>query len=161
MGYFFNFDKLSYLRERKCDGCILCHVAAGDGEAVDLSAFKDSLFTISLNLYPYNPGHVLIFPNRHVLDLRELTQEERLRLDALIDATLDALDETQRPSAYNIGFNIGPDAGASIPHLHLHVIPRYPHEIGIAELVGGARVLVQDPRATRAALAEALARRLA
>ena len=78
---------------------------------------------------------------------------ERLELDRVTDLCLSVLDEAQRPSGYNIGFNMGLVAGASIDHLHLHIIPRYPRELGIAELLGGKRVLVQDPRMTREILA--------
>jgi ATP adenylyltransferase len=103
---------------------------------------------VSVNLYPYNPGHLILFPRRHVTDLRQLSPEERLELEALTDACLTVLDSTHAPGGYNIGYNMGLVAGASIDHLHLHVIPRYPREIGIAELIAGKRVLVEDPRAT-------------
>jgi len=62
------------------------------------------------------------------------------------------LDRTYSPSGYNIGYNMGRAAGASIGHLHLHLIPRYPHETGIADLIAGRRVLVEDPRQTAATL---------
>ena len=60
-----------------------------------------------------------------------------------------------KPSGYNIGYNMGLAAGASIEHLHLHIIPRYPREIGIAELIAGSRVLVQHPRETQEILSAA------
>jgi ATP adenylyltransferase len=61
---------------------------------------------------------------------------------------LNILDHTHNPKAYNIGYNMGLEAGASIKHLHLHIIPRYPHEIGIADLMAGKRVLVENPKDT-------------
>jgi ATP adenylyltransferase len=109
---------------------------------------------VSLNLYPYNPGHLLVFPKRHIVDIRQYTEGERAELDALVPACLDVLDAFGNPSAYNIGYNMGLSAGASIEHLHLHIIPRYPREIGIVELIGGSRVLVQDPKDTYAKLKE-------
>ncbi len=157
MAYFFNFDKLTYLKGRRPDGCILCLVAGGDEGVERLVALDTGSFIVSLNLYPYNPGHLLIFPRRHVVDIRELSPEERRELDGLVDRSLDALETTHGPSGYNIGYNMGLVAGASIDHLHLHIIPRYPREIGIAELIAGERVLVQDPRETLAALSAAFA----
>ncbi|HTX73249.1 MAG TPA: HIT domain-containing protein [Rectinemataceae bacterium] len=148
MAYFFNFDKLSYLKGARPEGCILCLVTAGSPAVDRLVVSDEGSFVVSLNLYPYNPGHLLIFPKRHVVDLRELTPEERREMDGVLDRSLAALDRVMAPSGYNIGFNMGLVAGASIDHLHLHVIPRYPREIGIAELIGGTRVLVQDPRDT-------------
>jgi ATP adenylyltransferase len=152
MEYFFNFDKLGYVKGERPAGCILCLVASGSEEVENLSVHETASFLASLNLYPYNPGHLILFPKRHVVDIRELSRGERAELDGLTDLCLSALDATMGPAAYNIGYNMGLAAGASIEHLHLHVIPRYPREIGIAELIAGSRVLVQDPRETRARL---------
>jgi ATP adenylyltransferase len=160
MGYFFNFDKLGYVKGGRPEGCILCLVAGGSEEAENLVVHESASFLVSLNLYPYNPGHLIVFPKRHLVDIRSLSGEERRELDGLTDSCLGILDEAMRPSAYNIGYNMGPAAGASIDHLHLHIIPRYPREIGIAELVAGSRVLVQDPRETKALLKAAFDRLL-
>ena len=65
------------------------------------------------------------------------------------------LDREMKPAGYNIGYNMGLSAGASIEHLHLHIIPRYPREIGIVELISGSRVLVQHPRETQERLSAA------
>lgn len=148
MEYFFNFDKLTYLKGKRPDGCILCLVAEGSEDVERLVALDTGTFLVSLNLYPYNPGHLIIFPRRHVVDIRDLAPEERRELDSVVDRCLGALDKTHGPAGYNIGYNMGLAAGASIDHLHLHVIPRYPREVGIAELIAGKRVLVQDPRDT-------------
>lgn len=148
MEYFFNFDKLTYLKGKKPEGCILCLVAAGSEDVERLVVLDTGNFVVSLNLYPYNPGHIIIFPRRHVVDIRHLSSEERRELDGIVDRCLGALDRTQNPAGYNIGYNMGLVAGASIDHLHLHIIPRYPREIGIAEIIAGRRVLVQDPRET-------------
>jgi ATP adenylyltransferase len=148
MDYFFNFDKLVYLKGKRPDGCILCLVAKGSDEVEKLVAYEDEAFVVTINLYPYNPGHLMIFPKRHMTDIRQLTAGERSGLDRLTDRCLAVLDRTHSPAGYNIGFNMGLVAGASIDHLHLHIIPRYPREIGIAELIAGARVLVEDPRET-------------
>ncbi|MBU0928006.1 MAG: HIT domain-containing protein [Spirochaetes bacterium] len=149
MDYFFNFDKLDYLTGKKPDGCILCLVRDGSGEVPSLVVHETASSMVSLNLYPYNPGHLLVFPRRHARDVRELTAEERADIDALSRLCLDMLDSTHGPAGYNIGYNMGLVAGASIDHLHLHIIPRYPREIGIAELLAGSRVLVQNPLETR------------
>jgi ATP adenylyltransferase len=151
-GYFFSFDKLAYVRGSRPQGCILCLIRDRSPEIEDLSIWRDELFIVSVNLYPYNPGHLLVHPVRHVEDVREYTAEECERLDRLQRALLDMLDRTYSPSGYNIGYNMGRAAGASIGHLHLHLIPRYPHETGIADLIAGRRVLVEDPRQTAANL---------
>ncbi len=158
MDYFFNFQKMEYLRGKRPDGCILCLVRDRSPEAVDMSVHRTDSFIVSVNLYPYNPGHLLVFPNRHLSDIRDLTRDERIELDDLLDLSLSVLDSTHHAQGYNIGFNMGLPAGASIDHLHLHIIPRYQREIGIAELVSGMRVLVEDPLETKRIIKEAFDR---
>jgi ATP adenylyltransferase len=147
-GYFFNFDKMSYVKGKRPSGCILCLLRDRSPDVEDLTIWRDRLFIASVNLYPYNPGHLLLFPCRHVEDVRELTREEEQGMMDIQRWLLGLLDRACAPHAYNIGFNMGGAAGASISHLHLHIIPRYPRETGIADLIAGKRVLVEDPRET-------------
>ena len=156
MEYFFNFDKIGYLKGSRPGGCILCRIAENDPDVVRLVIFESALSIAALNLYPYNPGHLLVFPKRHETDVRSLSPEERKDMDDTRDRCLDALDRTMKPQGYNIGFNQGLAAGGSIEHLHLHIIPRYRNELGIADLIGGKKVLVQDPLETQKLLCETL-----
>ena len=149
MEYFFNFDKLGYLKGGRPDGCILCLIRDGSEDVDKLVVHQTTNFMVSLNLYPYNPGHIIVFPKRHVTDIRALDATEKDDLSKLTDLCLDVLDQAFKPSGFNIGFNMGLSAGASIDHLHLHIIPRYPREIGIVELIAGKRVLVQNPLETQ------------
>ena len=153
-GYFFNFEKMSYVKGKRPLGCTLCLVRDGSPQVPDLTVWRDKLFIASANLYPYNPGHILVYPVRHVEDVRELTAEEECALSALTRRLLDLLDAAYAPHGYNIGYNIGNAGGASISHLHLHIIPRYRGEMGIADLIAGKRVLVEDPRETARRLQE-------
>ena len=155
MEYFFNFDKLGYIKGGRPDGCILCLVRDGSEDVDRLVVYETDSFIVSLNLYPYNPGHVLVFPKRHVVDIRELNEQEKCELPKLTDLSLDALDKAFKPAGFNIGYNMGLVAGGSIEHLHLHIIPRYPREVGIVELIAGKRVLVQNPLETLARLRDA------
>ncbi|MFP4377553.1 MAG: HIT family protein [Spirochaetales bacterium] len=125
-------------------------------DVVDLTVLSDELFLVSINLYPYNPGHLMIFPRRHLEDVRAYTEQEERRMNELTRTFLSVLEKTHQPSGFNIGYNMGAVAGASIDHLHLHIIPRYPREIGIADLVAGNRVLIEDPRITRDRIREEL-----
>ncbi len=143
--YFLNFDKLNYVRGPRYEGCILCGLRDGDEALVDLSVHQGKHFTVSVNLYPYNPGHLMIYPHRHLTDVRELRAEEAAELHELQKLCLDALDAVQRPAGFNIGYNMGGAAGGSIDHLHLHIIPRYEREVGIADLIAGRRVLIESP----------------
>lgn len=143
--YFFNFEKLAYLKTPKPKGCILCLISEKSSAVKNLTVWENGQFIVTVNLYPYNPGHLLIAPRRHITDIRALTSGEEEQLHALQRRFLTILDRIYAPSAYNIGFNMGLAAGASIKHLHLHIIPRYPRETGIADLIAGKRVLVESP----------------
>ena len=155
MGYFFNFEKIGYIKRDKSKGCILCRLLKNDPEIINTVIYKTSDTAISLNLYPYNPGHILIFPIRHCEDIRKLSKTERDSQNNVLDKALCILDKLYKPAGYNIGYNMGLEAGASIKHLHLHVIPRYSRELGIAELLAGKRVLVENLNNTKEKLIKA------
>jgi ATP adenylyltransferase len=98
----------------------------------------------------------MVAPTRHVTDIRELEQEEHAQLMQLERQCLDLLEAEYAPAGFNVGYNMGRPAGASIQHLHLHIIPRYPYETGIADLIAGKRVLVENPVRTAERLRERL-----
>ncbi len=157
MEYFFNFNKLGYLKAKKPKTCILCAIIEGSEDVDRLVVYESEHIIVSLNLYPYNPGHLLLIPRRHLMDIRQMSPEENRSMNELIGRCLDHLDRLYKPAGYNIGYNQGLAAGGSIEHLHLHIIPRYQNEIGIAELLGGKKVLVQNPMETLTLLRDAFA----
>lgn len=75
--------------------------------------------------FPISPGHTLVIPRRHVGSFFEISEAERAAMLALLDQSKQQLDADQTPDGYNIGINDGPAAGQTVPHLHLHLIPRY------------------------------------
>ncbi|MDD3981216.1 MAG: HIT domain-containing protein [Spirochaetia bacterium] len=152
MEYFFNFSKLGYLKAKRPKTCILCAIIEGSEDVDRLVVYENEHIIVSLNLYPYNPGHLLLIPRRHLDDIRQMSPAESAEMDDLTRQCLDHLDRLYKPAGYNIGYNQGLAAGGSIEHLHLHIIPRYQNEIGIAELLGGKKVLVQNPLETLALL---------
>jgi len=155
--YFFSFQKYGYVKGERPSGCILCLIRDRDPAVVDLSVHRDPLFIAAVNLYPYNPGHLLVFPTRHPTDLRARAPDEEPHLAGLTRYLLDRLDRLNPAGGYNLGYNMGRAAGASIEHLHLHIIPRFPNELGIADLLAGKRVLVESPLETARRLRELLA----
>ena len=95
--------------------------------------------------YPISPGHTLIIPYRHIASWFDATLEERVEMLAMIDVQKTDLDRELKPDAYNIGLNDGPAAGQTIPHLHMHLIPRYRGDV--ADPRGGVRWLIPDKAA--------------
>ncbi|MDI6781571.1 MAG: HIT domain-containing protein [bacterium] len=136
------------LGEKPKVNCILCAIRDRDEKVVQIDVYRSQDMIVSLNLYPYNPGHVMIFPNRHIKDIRELNEEETNQIQSLTIKTLDVLDRLYSPSGYNIGYNMGNIAGASIEHLHLHIVPRYKNELGFVDILSNSKIIVEDPRKT-------------
>lgn len=90
--------------------------------------------------YPVNPGHCLVIAHRHVAGYFEATAEEKAAIWALVDEMKGIIDAEYQPDGYNVGVNIGVAAGQSIPHLHIHMIPRYKGDIENPQ--GGVRGVI-------------------
>jgi diadenosine tetraphosphate (Ap4A) HIT family hydrolase len=98
--------------------------------------------TVIRDGFPVSPGHTLVIPHRHVGSFFDLTDEERLDLFALLHASKARVDAEFSPHAYNIGINDGPAAGQTVPHLHIHLIPRYTGDR--ADPRGGVRWIIPE-----------------
>ncbi|MHA1340311.1 MAG: HIT family protein [Promethearchaeota archaeon] len=138
-------NKLDYVQgtKRPKVNCILCEIVKGSDKVENLKIYQDNLAFICLNLYPYNPGHLMICPVRHITDFRELTDEEILHIMNLIKKCEDMLAEIYNPTGFNIGLNQGSFSGASIAHLHFHLLPRFKSELGYIDIIGKTRVVVE------------------
>jgi diadenosine tetraphosphate (Ap4A) HIT family hydrolase len=123
---------------RKPAVCPFCgRIAARDRLALEhphAVAFEDA--------YPLNPGHMLIVSRRHVERLADLTDEELTALWRLVPHVREWIERSHRPDGYNIGLNDGPAAGQTVPHLHLHVIPRFRGDV--ADPRGGVRHVIPE-----------------
>ena len=151
----FSVNKLQYIKEKSSGtGCILCSIAKKDADVVNLVVADGKKTVVCVNKFPYNSGHLLIFPKRHITDYREFLEEEESEINKFLKTSLDVLDSTYSPSGYNFGYNTGEFAGASIAHIHMHVIPRYRNELGFIDIIGGAKILVENPTRTMEKLKE-------
>jgi len=123
--------------------CILCSVRDDDERVKSLKVYQDDVVFVCLNMYPYNPAHLMVVPNRHVARYVDLTKDELVHVFRMIQGLQLMLDDLYSPRGYNIGMNQGRAAGGSIEHLHVHVVPRYGDEIGYIDIVGNTRVVVE------------------
>lgn len=122
------------------DGCVLCRVRDGLEEERVLA--RTALAYVVLNKYPYNPGHLIVVPNRHVGDIEELGPEEGLELHRLLQRSIRALRDASDPHGFNVGMNLGRIAGAGIPdHVHWHLVPRWSGDTNYMPVIGRTRVL--------------------
>ncbi|MGD9788193.1 MAG: HIT family protein [Sulfuricellaceae bacterium] len=106
----------------------------------DQALLKSELAYALFDAHPVSPGHLLILPIRHVASYFEATAEEKSALFALLDTAKRLLDEQYAPDGYNVGINVGEAAGQTIPHLHVHLIPRYLGDV--AQPRGGVRGVI-------------------
>jgi ATP adenylyltransferase len=144
--YLFNTEKIKYVKgDKPSVECILCAIRDNDPRVKNLNVHTTEKFIIAVNLFPFNPGHVMIFPKRHICGIGELTESEAAEMHYLLTKTITFLDEEFNPSGYNIGYNLGDGSGASIRHLHQHIVPRYANEVGFLDVLSGTRVIVSDP----------------
>jgi ATP adenylyltransferase len=137
------------------DGCPFCEIPELTDEDGLIVARGQAVFAV-LNLYPYNSGHLMVCPYRHVADYTELDDAETLELAGFTKRSLEALRKASGAQGFNIGLNLGGVAGAGIAaHLHQHVVPRWGGDTNFMPVVGRTRVLPQLLRETRALLADA------
>jgi ATP adenylyltransferase len=128
--------------EEEDGGCIFCELR---GRNEELVLFRGRLCFVILNLYPYNNGHVMVVPRRHISELKATTADERAELMALVRHAEMALGEGYRPHGINVGMNLGRPAGAGVlDHLHIHLVPRWNGDTSFMGVVGNTRVLPED-----------------
>ncbi|MBI2828177.1 MAG: HIT domain-containing protein [Acidobacteria bacterium] len=133
-------------------GCIFCE-ATRPPESEPLVIFEGSTCYVILNLYPYNNGHLMVVPYRHVATLGELTSDEMNEIGRLTQRCEIALTEAFRPHGFNVGINLGTAAGAGVlDHVHVHVVPRWSGDTNFMTVVGDMRVLPEDLGASAARL---------
>lgn len=145
MRYLFNPEKYDYIKKKHNGSCILCAMAAGDPDVSGLEIGRNQYAAASVNLYPYNPGHVLVYPLRHIEGICDLSDEEILAQHHLVGKLVRCVDCAFAPDGYNLGYNIGASSGASIAHLHLHIVPRFSNESGFMDILAGTRLVPADP----------------
>ena len=116
---------------------------------------RGELVYAALNLYPYNPGHLMVVPYRRVSELEDLTEAESAELMAFTQRAIRVIKAVSRPDAFNVGLNLGRSAGGSLAeHLHMHVVPRWIGDANFITVVGQTKVIPQLLRDTRKLLAE-------
>ncbi|MEM1758451.1 MAG: HIT domain-containing protein [Acidilobaceae archaeon] len=133
----------SFATEHRDKACILCEAPKLSDEE-SLIVYRGTRLYIILNRYPYNTGHLMIAPYRHIASFEDLDSEEILELGLLIKASLRALRDAYSPHGFNIGVNIGKAAGAGIEdHVHLHIVPRWVGDTNYMVIAGGVKVIPQ------------------
>lgn len=140
--------------KEECVFCVAPKLEITDDES--LVVYKSKHCFVMLNLYPYNSGHLMIIPYRHMSDIEELTEKEFADITKLLTLSKKALTATMKPQGFNIGANIGKAAGAGIDqHIHFHIVPRWNGDTNFMPTLGEVKVISQDLLETKKELIEA------
>ena len=147
--------RLEYVTGEKPDtGCVFCRAADASANAAEpLVVFEGRACYVILNLYPYNNGHLLVVPYRHLPSLASLTANELHEMADLMQLGERVLEEAYRPHGVNVGINLGTPAGAGVlDHVHMHLVPRWNGDTNFMTVVGETRVLPEDLQQSAARL---------
>ena len=134
------------LANEKKKGCFICHnFKRPQDDDENLVLWRTDKSIVILNCYPYNNGHLLIAPARHIPDLGDATDEEMLEMIKLIRESQKALSLAIKPHGFNVGMNFGRCAGAGLPgHLHIHVVPRWDGDTNFMAVCANTDVISQS-----------------
>ena len=135
---------MEYIQQARGDteGCLFCEALESEDDAFAMILHRSDHGFVLMNAYPYNPGHLMVAPFRHVGELEQLGREELVDTGELLQRAVRAMREEMDPDGFNVGMNLGRVAGAGIPgHVHWHVVPRWNGDTNFMPVVGETRVL--------------------
>lgn len=147
--------RLAYVSERQRPGCPFCRIPTEPDEQGHLVARGEHVYAV-LNLFPYNPGHLMVIPYRHIAEYTELTDDETAETAQFTRRAISAIRSVSGAQGFNVGYNLGSAAGAGIAaHLHQHVVPRWVGDTNLMPVVAQTKVMPQLLGETRALIAQA------
>ncbi len=137
--------RVEYIKGERPKGCIFCEKPKQNKDAENYILYRGKLNFVIMNLYPYNPGHLMIVPYRHLNKIEDLSSEERNEHYELVSRTTGILRETSRTDNFNIGMNLGRVAGAGIDdHIHSHIVPRWNGDSNFMPVIADTRVISES-----------------
>jgi len=149
--------RIEYITQPKEPGCIFCIKPSENQDKKNFILLRGERCFVIMNFYPYNNGHLMIVPFRHISDIAELTVDEKLEMMDLLALSKEALQKTMSPNGFNIGMNLGEVAGAGIKdHLHFHIVPRWNGDTNFMPVCAHAKVVSEGLAETWEKLRKAL-----
>lgn len=136
--------RMEYILTPKPEGCIFCTKPKEKDDRSNLILHRGASCFVIMNYYPYNNGHLMVVPYRHLSRLEELSVEEQQEMMFLLTKCCSVLTRGMKPHGMNIGMNLGKTAGAGIDdHLHFHIVPRWEGDTNYMPITGHTKVLPQ------------------
>ncbi|ACS33425.1 HIT family protein [Thermococcus gammatolerans] len=137
--------RIEYIRSPKHKGCIFCDFPRENRDRERLILYRGEHSFVIMNNYPYNPGHVMIAPYRHIGRWEDLRDEELLEIMKLSQLMIRAIKKAMNPDGFNMGVNLGRVAGAGIDdHVHLHIVPRWNGDTNFMPVIADTKVIPES-----------------
>ena len=134
--------RVEYIRSEKENSCFLCRMFSECTDRENLILFRGTTCAVLMNRYPYNSGHLMVTPFRHIAELDDRTPEEILEMENLTAKAVSVLREVMAPQGCNIGINLGLAAGAGLEdHIHQHIVPRWIGDTNFMPVMSDTRVV--------------------
>ncbi len=149
----------TYLRSSsaKRSGCLFCSLLRDRKDKRNLVLFRTAHHAVILNRYPYNNGHLMIVPHRHIACLSQLNVQEKAEFFYVLEKVMGALTKAMKPQGFNLGMNISDVAGAGVPHhMHWHIVPRWKGDVNFMPVVAGTKVISESLESAYEVLIQAL-----
>lgn len=154
--------RMEYIQSVKESGCIFCAKPMERDDKKNLIVWRGQESFVMMNFYPYNNGHLMVIPFRHIADITELNSAERLELMDLLARCKTVLQQLMSPHGFNIGMNLGQVAGAGIKdHLHFHIVPRWNGDTNFMPILGHTKVVSEGLQETWEKLQQGFSRPIA
>ena len=136
--------RIEYIEMGKPEGCIFCDKPKEGRDELNYILYRGEKNFVMLNTYPYNPGHLLVAPYRHIASLEELTDEEIYEHFKIVRRSVSLLKRVFNPGGFNIGINLGRVAGSGIDdHIHSHIVPRWQGDTNFMPALADTKVIPQ------------------
>ncbi len=141
--------RYDYLQKMNADKCFLCKISSSTDDEENLLLYRGRTQFVVMNKYPYNNGHLMLAPFRHIADFSLMTDEEGIELLRTINLCLGALTQALNPQGFNLGWNLGISAGAGLEnHMHLHILPRWTGDTNFLPALSETKVISQHLKST-------------
>jgi len=148
-----------YLRSSsgKRSGCLFCSLLRDKKDKRNLVLFRTAHYAVILNRYPYNNGHLMIVPKRHIASLFQMNAREKAEFFEVLEKVMNALAKAMKPQGFNLGMNISDVAGAGIPgHMHWHIVPRWKGDVNFMPVIANTKVISESLKSVYEVLSRAL-----
>ena len=140
--------RIKYITQKKTKGCIFCNIFRENNDKKNYVILRSKYCFAIFNTFPYNNGHIMIIPNRHIKSLEQLTDEEILDMNKTLIKMKLILKKILNPGGFNIGLNIGKLAGAGVDkHIHTHLVPRWLGDTNFMPVIAETKIISQSIKA--------------